>query len=430
MVLKTRSYLNFCFIAATTIYSSDALADEPSVQDEIKALKARISALESNLQRVANEPVQPPLGVRFDAGPGRGITLSTTDNRFSITVRGRVQIRDTFAHAEGKTTNEINVKTMRLYVHGHVMNPNLRYWVQLAFGGGDFEPGNLSPIFDAFVESSHLRDLNVRVGQFFVPFDRARTIREFALQFVDRQSVVRELSLDRDVGVMLHSNDLGGLRGKLGYAIFVGSGDGRNRFGGQALGPLAVGRLVVKPFGWFDDDHEADVHRERRVRMAIGLAGAYNHATTRANSTYGGTFTAGTANYAHAAADLVFKWRGVSLLAEGLLRKATRDAIDGVVDGAPKREWTRSGYGYFLQAGVMFHDKAEAVARWEQLFAWKGTDPAFVTAVEQQGKQVGGGVNVYVNGHLLKVQSDYFYIFGKSGVDPRHAVRLQLDASF
>ena len=67
--------------------------------------------------------------------------------------------------------------------------------------------------------------------------------------------------------------------------------------------------------------------------------------------------------------------------------------------------------------------------RWEQLFARGGTDPQLVQLVETQGKQVGAGLNVYLNGHAFKLQGDYFYIFGPAG-EPRHLARLQLDASF
>jgi hypothetical protein len=43
---------------------------------------------------------------------------------------------------------------------------------------------------------------------------------------------------------------------------------------------------------------------------------------------------------------------------------------------------------------------------------------------------VGGGLNVYLNGHAFKLQTDYFYVFGDGTAEGRHAARLQLDASF
>lgn len=368
-------------------------------------------------------PSNPPPIVT--AEPGRGIVVKSPDDRYSFGLRARLQLRETYVHFGNSDTSEINVRTIRLTASGNVLAPDIRYTIQLAFGGGDFEAGSSSPIFDAFVDYTRFRDLNIRVGQFFVPFDRARTIREFALQLVDRQLVVRELSLDRDVGIMLSSNNLFGLNELLGYQFFLGGGDGRNRFAAYAAGPITVLRLTVRPFGNFDDDQEADLTRATRPRLAVGIAGGYNYRTSRRNSTYGAAFTAGTTDYTHLAADVVFKYRGFSLLAEGLWRKAK----DDVLESGTTREATRSGYGYFVQGGYLVTPKVELAARWEELFTRDGTDPEFVQLAQTQGKQVGGGVNLYLNGHAFKVQADYFHIFGPVG-DARHLARLQLDASF
>lgn len=363
------------------------------------------------------------------AEPGRGILVKTADDRYSFGVRARLQFRDTFLHAGESDTNELNIRTVRLTAFGNVLTPELRYTVQLAFGGNDFESGSSSPIFDAFVDYTRFRDLNIRVGQFFVPFDRARTIREFALQFVDRQLAVRELNLDRDVGVMFSSNNLFGLRELLGYQLFIGGGDGRNRFTAYEPGPLTVLRLTLRPFGTFDDDQEGDLTRAARPRLALGVAGAYNIRTSRAQSTIGTAFTAGTTNYTHLAADLVFKYRGFSLLAEGLWREASEDVLERTINGTVTREPTRSGYGYFVQGGMMVTRQLEVTARWDKLFARSGTDPQLIQLARTQGKQLGAGVNLYLNGHAFKLQGDYFYIFGSTG-EGRHLARLQLDASF
>lgn len=369
-------------------------------------------------------------GVQVTAAPGKGFTIKTADDTFSANVRARVQIRETFTHTKDADTNEINVKTARLVTSGNILSRDLKYNVQLAFGGNDFEKDSSSPIFDAFVEYTGIRDLNVRVGQFLVPFDRARTAREVSLQLVDRQIAVRELTLDRDVGLMLSSPDLFGWGGRLGYHLFVGGGEGRNRFGGQAQGPLAVARLVVRPFGAFDDDQDSDLSREKKPRLALGVAGGYNYQTNRQHSTYGTTLTLGTANYLHGAVDLVFKLAGFSLAAQAVARHAEDDFVEGEVGGEPAREWTRSGYGYFVQSGFLLTDHLEIAARWDQIFAERGTDPKLVDLVDTQGKQVGGGLNYYLNGYALKLQGDYFYVFGKDASEGRHLVRFQLDATF
>lgn len=390
-------------------------------------LERRLLDLE---QRQRSAPLPAVLkGAAITGGPGRGFTIATADERFAATVRARVQLRDTLT-ASTELTNELTVRTARLYLHGHVLSPELKYWLQLALSGNDFEPGSASPIFDAWIEYSRLRDLNLRVGQFFVPLDRARTVREFALQLVDRPQAVGELSLDRDIGVMFSSSNLFGSREVLGYNLGIFAGKGRNRFGGGPIGFLYVLRLCVRPFGTFDDEQEGDLQRLHRPRLLIGVAGAYNQNTNRQRSTTGNTLTLGTLDYGHFAADLVFKYAGLSFLGEVLWRQSRTDFLDGMSAGKPLREWARSGWGYLMQAGMMLTGKLELTARWEELRAQPSTDPALQTLVQTQGHQLGSGVNLYLNGHLLKVQADYFYQFGEDAAGGRHVGRLQLDATF
>jgi hypothetical protein len=412
---------------------------EPEAQAPPSALELRLEALEQQHrlleqrlalsdQKAAEEKKK---GVTFSAAPGKGFDVITNDGRFGLQIRTRAQIRDTVLVTPKATTNEINVKTLRLFFSGHVLVPDLRYVIQLALGSNDFENGNPSPIFDAYLEYNKLRDLNIRFGQFFVPFDRARTIREFALQFVDRQVVVTELTLDRDVGVMFHSNDLGGKGGKLSYAIGIFGGEGRNKFGVQNPGFLYTLRFAVRPMGAFDDDVEGDLQRIRKPRLMIGAAGAFNQATNRARSTTGNTLTLGGYDYAHAAGDLVFKYAGFSLLAEIVYRKALWSTRVGLDDKMmPLTEYSRSGWGYLVQAGMMVSRMVELTARWNQLMVLAPTDPALVKLVDEQGKEAGGGINVYLNGHFFKLQADYFYVFGKIEDQGRHQVRVQLDATF
>ena len=100
----------------------------------------------------------------------------------------------------------------------------------------------------------------------------------------------------------------------------------------------------------------------------------------------------------------------------------------------PAVERTRSGYGYFVQSGVMVHRMVELVARWDDLYAWRGTDPAFIEQLGRRGRQAVAGLNVYLLGHSLKVQADYTFAFGSefdvSTNSGAHVARLQIDASF
>jgi hypothetical protein len=372
---------------------------------------------------------------RVTAVPGQGVTLRSDDGRLSLNIKPRIQLRDTFAAEGGLRTNEVNLRTLRLSLSGQALDPRLRWGVQLALAGNDFDgfkdgelkaPVSASPVFDAFLEYEAHRDLVLKVGQFFVPFDRARTIREFALQFVDRQLPVNELNLDRDIGLALSSNDLLGI-GVLGYALFVGGGRGRNAFGAQAPTLLATARATWHPFGSFDEDQESDLARLSRPRLAVGLAAGRSTGVHRQRVTLGVPLTVGEAAYRHAAADLVFKYSGFALLAEALWRRADEDRV-----GSPgaAAEWTRSGAGRFVQAGYLGTAGYEVAAKWEQLVAHAGTDPKLVDLVSRQGRTLALALNRYFNGHALKLQSDVGWTYGDDVDRGRLAARLQLDATF
>jgi hypothetical protein len=426
----------------------DAPAIEAARDEELDALRARLEALEAREAAreaeapepevvVPEPPAAPP--VTFVAEPGRGFTL-TAGPTFSASLMARVQIRNTVFIADDdadldrdpEVTNELAIRTLRLWWRGSVLLPSVRYAVQLALGAGDFEPGNASPIFDAYVDIVELRDLSFRIGQFFVPFDRARTTREFALQSVDRAEVVRELTLDRDVGVAIYSSDFLGWGGRLAYQLGVFGGDGRNRIGGRDPGFLYVARVSVRPFGSFDDDQEGDTLRTAEPRLAIGGAFALNHQTDRPRSTTGTAYEGGiTFDQVHAAADVVFKWRGFALLSEVVYRQATTPSRQRTLeDGTSVTVFARDGWGWLLQSSIMIGPMFEIWARWEQTVAIGATDPALLTQAAQRGHGTAGGVNLYLNAHLLKVQLDWSHAFGDDfGVGP-HVVRLQLDASF
>lgn len=245
-----------------------------ALEETVRILARKLEIADEKFRAEVAERAVEKKKIEWFAAPGRGFGVATGDGRFSANLRARAQIRDTVTVQDGKrTTNEINVKTVRLWLTGHVLTKDLTYGLQLAFGGNDFESGSSSPLFDLFIDYARLRDLNIRVGQFFVPFDRARTIREFALQFTDRQQIITELTLDRDVGVAFSSTNLFGSK-ILGYHLGLFGGEGRNKFGGQRVGFLYTLRFVLRPFGLFDDDSEGDLDRLRRVRLAIGVAGA------------------------------------------------------------------------------------------------------------------------------------------------------------
>lgn len=293
--------------------------------------------------------------------------------------------------------------------------------VQLAFATQDMESDAPNVLRDAHLTWSGLRDLNLRVGQQKVPFGRQRVISSGNQQMVDRSIVVGELNLDRDVGVIARSDDLFGLGGRLSYALGVMGGDGRNRLGTN-VGLLYVARLQVSPFGKFDDLIAGDLDRGEKPRLAFGVAAARNVATVRQRSTISNTFRNGSLTYDHLAADLIFKWHGLSVEAEALLRHAETPNLVG----ATSTEWARAGWGYFIQAGYSPMQAFELSARWGQLRPFTGTDPSF-----RHQRELGVGAGWYPKKHDLKLQGDLFWLpVGENFAVGSWQLRVQLQLAF
>ncbi len=354
---------------------------------------------------------------------GRGVTFRTADERFSLNIRGRIQARFTLSEQPVSPQTEFQIRRMRLVFQGNFLGPSLTYNVQLAFSNLDTESDLRLPLRDAYFSYAGLRDLNVRAGQMKVPFGRQRVVSSSALQFADRSLAVGEFNLDRDVGVVLFSRDLFGLGKRLTYQLGVFGGDGRNRLS-ETFGMLYAARVQVQPFGEFDDLVEADVQRLATPRLAIGAAVAFNHNSRRARSTFGDTFQQGF-DYTQLAADLQFKWAGLSLQAEWLYRRADVDAHQtGMNAMGPVFEYARSGHGYYLQAGYLFTRHAELSARWGEVFAFEGSPTL------HRARELGGALSYYFQRHDFKLQADYFYLTGEDFSAGRHQMRLQAQVYF
>jgi hypothetical protein len=336
---------------------------------------------------------------------GKGVTFTAADDSLSLQMRARVQTRASLLLPDPESDepdpiSEIVIRRARVTLQGHAVTRDLTYYIQLAFSNQDTESDLRLPLRDAYINYAGLRDLELRLGQGKVPFGRQRITSSGSLELVDRSIVVAELNLDRDVGLTLHSKDLGGAGGRIGYALAAFGGDGRNRLG-ESLGYLTVGRVYLRPMGEFDDTVEGDIDRRDKPKFALGGGAGYNQSTNRPRSTLSEPFAYATFDYLHVGGDAMFKWNGLFLQGEFILRQAGEDSHteEGVT------EYSRSGYGWYAQAGQMFGPHLELAARYSDLVPSPGTDPEFVRA-----REVGGGASWYFRGHNLKWQADYFYL--------------------
>lgn len=360
----------------------------------------------------------------IEAKFGKGVTFQSGTGDLRLQLRGRIQPRFTTSYPEGADpVNEMIIRRARLAFNGRFLDA-WELYLQLGFSVQDNESDNYNPLRDATMTYAGLRDLVVRAGQMKVPFDRQRVTSSSALEFADRSIAVTELTLDRDMGVQLFSEDVGGWGGVLGYNVGLFGGDGRNRRAENA-GLMWVARIWTSPFGSFDPNVEASFDRKQEFRLALGVAAAQNFQSVRSRSTSAATYDFSTFDYTHLTADLTIKWRGLFWLTEILYREADRPSNTEVIDGVSVTEYSRSGWGYFTQAGYMWTDHFETAARYGELRPLGQTDPTLTGQ-----REIGGAVSWYFLKHDLKVTADYFYLPPIDPGTPTHQIRLQSQLYF
>lgn len=381
--------------------------------------------------------------------PGKGIEFASKDGRFALQLRARVQFRYDIDNpgAAGKPTQQtLQVRRARLQLQGHVFGKHNKYYIQLGFsprdqlaGIGDAEDAiRRTPLRDARLEFDYLRDFTIWTGQMKVPFSRQRVISSGNMNLVDRSIANDEFQIDRDVGIQALSKDIGGL-GLLAYNAGVFLGEGRNVYKASDFGMLYVARFEVTPFGKFDDYSEGDLERMKKPGLSIGGAYAYQDRAITDHGTWGDRFAdGGTSNMHNITADVMFKWKGLAFESAFHMRKTAKRKRGGAVDdeGNPiATTLARDGVGWFAQLGyVVPKIPLEVVGRYGFVRNTAGKKTSSLLFNDE----AGGGINYYFAGHNLKLQLDYFRLWGEAdgktyAAAAKHGndrIRLQLQVAF
>jgi hypothetical protein len=359
------------------------------------------------------------------------VVIGSADGNYELGLGMRFQflsIVEQVPDAELRQT--FQVRRARLGSTGHLVSPFLKYRLELSVGPREVNTRDgvpqTSPLLDVVVDWQRLRDVNVRLGQYKVPFDRQRIIPFFKLQFIDRALTDAEFTFDRDVGVDLHSSDLFGL-GAVRYNLGVFTGDGRNSFELGNLGLTYVARVELFPFGLFDDYSEVDFERGG-LRASIGAAYLSIRDAPRDRGILGATpADGGTTDMQVATVDLLLKLEGWSILAAAFLREGSRNPGALVDDaGAPLAVApSRDGTGLLVQGGYLLPFlPLELAGRY-----------AIVDGTSERGhdgllraEEFAAAVNYYFAQHQLKLQANYAMIAQNgdySGALGRTLVQLQ-----
>ncbi|MEL0455667.1 porin [Flavobacteriaceae bacterium SZ-1-7] len=356
-----------------------------------------------------------------DTSFGKGmINFVAKDSSFSVAFAPRFQVRsisswDYNGNNYGSPEHNFIVRRARLKFDGFAYSPKLKYKIELGLSNRDISGANQfnrnTPryILDAVIMWNFAKNFELWAGQTKLPGNVERVISSANLQLIDRSLLNSRFNIDRDLGIQLrHKSNLGGnflMREKLA----ISQGEGRNVSEGNEGGLQYTARLELLPFGTFQSKGDytgSDLKREAKPKLMLGVTYDLNQDAVKERSVLGDyMFKSDGSLYetdiTTIFVDAMFKYNGFSFMGEYAKRTADNPiAID--TDGSPTGDIVLTGNALNLQAGYLFKSDYELVGRFTTL-EYETVTSALPT------KQYTFGVNKFIVGHKLKVQSDINY---------------------
>lgn len=330
---------------------------------------------------------------------GKGFTFTSSDEKFQLSIGGRLQARYSFFDQDtaSQDVSEWKIRRMKLWMRGYAYTKNLTYCLQTDMT----QSSNNKFIEHAYLDYKLVDEFQVLVGQTKVPFGRQWLNPSGNLQFVDRALVSDFFRPGYDIGVKLHGNiakglvnyDLGWYGGK---GQGVTSTNNNNSFGVRVtvdpLGNMAYGEGdpgdTAKPLVSFGASYFHDRLGKTGPTTLVNnnLNIGFLSSATSAN----GFATTEKIDIDLAGLDAAIKWRGFYGIGEYLLGQAKGDDSDADI----------RAQGFLAQAGYcVIPKKLEVALRYGYIDPNRDKHNNLRT-------EVGGAVSYYFFAHNLKLQAD------------------------
>ncbi|WP_298434613.1 porin [Geobacter sp.] len=340
----------------------------------------------------------------FDYKLGNGFTLTSPDEKFQLTLGGRLQTRYTFTDLEENSatkpdTSKWEARRVKFWLKGHAYTKDLTYLYQV-----DFAQSGSSKMLDyAYLNYRFIDEVQLLAGQAKVPFGRQWLNVSGYQQFVDRSTASDMFQPGYDVGAKLGGDIMKGLAT---YEFGVYGGAGKSTVRSSNDNAIAA-RATINPFGKMAYS-ESDLDNSPKPLLSVG-ANYYRNTLNKTgattlesnNITLAGTsgwLGKGLSTFATTekidvntwGVDAAFKWLGASAQAEYLV---------GQADGQSSSNTLRA-HGFYAQAGYCIIPKTLEVA-----FRYSYVDPNRDKANDLI-TDTQGAVSYYFSKHNLKLQAD------------------------
>ena len=356
------------------------------------------------------------------------VSAQIVQNSSTMKFTGRIQNLGLVKMQGDAVETNLLVRRARLKFEGVAIHPRFQYKVELGLSNRDHgspipqTQNSARMILDAVVQYEIGANTHLWFGQTKLPGNRERVISSAKLQFVDRSLLNSNYNIDRDMGFQLHQKfDIGSMIAKA--IVSVSQGEGRNITTGNEGGFDYTGRLELLPLGAFTskgDYFGSDLKREETPKLALGLSYDYHDNASRARGNTG-SFLSQTRTLSTIFADAMLKYKGFSVMAEYAIKSSDESPV--FVDASDGQEYHFvTGSALNIQAGYLLQSDWELAARFTSV------TPEDILAQDDVSMYTLG-ISKYIDGHNLKVQSDFSMIL-EGELEDSYLVRLQFELSF
>jgi hypothetical protein len=355
---------------------------------------------------------------------GKGLQFNFNKGDYQFRLGGMIQPQVGFnKDSTADATYSLNSRRTFFNLSGKAKKEKISFLVQTDFSLA-------TPLLDAWVAYTPSKYLSLTFGQHLaIANNREMTFMETNLQFLERSLLSKQYSATgREFGLALASEiNIGNLL--ILPKAAVTSGDGRNSFGSSGtdydLGGLKyAARIDVLPFGNFTEGNDkllADLAFEAKPKLLIGAAYSHNIGASQANGEGHGDFFLYNnlgknqlPDYRKLYYDILFKFKGISLLAEYVIGTAKMPEI-AYSDATGLNRLEQTQISEFLALGTGFNAHASYVFRKKY-----GIDVRYATTTREFGSNENSvikdqheltyGITKYVQANHLKINASLTHL--------------------
>lgn len=326
------------------------------------------------------------------------------------------------------------IRRARFKFGGYAYTPKLVYKFEVGLSNRDVSGGGTEQfsgvpryILDAFVQYQFNKNWAVKFGQSKLPGNRERVVSSANLQFVDRSRLNSRFNIDRDFGIhLIHTaNPTGNIHTKLIAVMY--QGEGRNVTTGNVGGLGYTFRGEILPFGKFESKGDyigSSIKRESSPKLAVGVSYDINNRAGKDRGQNGSFLDVTDEENLNTLrtifVDFMFKYQGLSIMAEYANKNVEDDNPLVIEDGILVGTYY-TGSGLSMQAGYMLDSNYEIALRY--------TTISPDDLVDQEDDRYTLGINKFIVGHKLKLQTDVTYR-DRAFSNDEIIYRLQMDLHF